>query len=123
MSDPKPERRHVIPPAVQAARMQRYSVYLMVLAFIIVGANYQSVTTETILWFAAGITVTFSLLCAITVVILHAIAWNFDRLRDEWAGQREARAVGAPDPANAPRVSQHALTELDDDAAGPTAVE
>jgi hypothetical protein len=123
MSDAKPDRRHVIPPAVQAARMQRYSVYLMVLAFIIVGANFQSVTPGTILWFAAGITVTFSLLCAITVVILHAIAWNFDRLRDEWAGQREAREVGSPDPQNAPRVSQHALTELGDDAAGPPATE
>ncbi len=121
MSDPKLERRHVIPPAVQAARMQRYSVYLMVLAFIIVAANYQSLTTGTILWFAAGITVTFSLLCAVTVVILHAIAWNFDRLRDEWAGQRTAREVGAPDPQDAPLVSPHALAEHGDDAAGPLA--
>ena len=123
MSDAKPERRHVIPPAVQADRMQRYSLYLMVLAFMIVAANYQSVTTGTILWFAAGITVTFSLLCAVTVVILHAIAWNFDRLRDEWAGQRTAQEVGAPDPKNAPRVSQHALTELSDDPARPPATE
>ena len=123
MSDAKPERRQVIPPAVQAARMQRYSVYLMVLGFIIVAANYQSVTTGTILWFAAGITVTFSLLCAITVVVLHAIAWNFDRLREEWAGQRTAREVGAPDPQNAPRVSQHALTEQSDDAARPPTTE
>ncbi len=119
MSDVKPERRHVIPPAVQAARMQRYSVYLMVLAFIIVLANYQSLTTGTILWFAAGITVTFSLLCAITVVILHAIAWNFDRLRDEWAGQRTVREVGAPHLQTAPRASHHASTEHGDDAAGP----
>ncbi len=116
MSDAKPERRHVIPPAVQAARMQRYSVYLMALAFIIVAANYQSLTTGTILWFAAGITVTFSLLCAITVVILHAIAWNFDRLREEGAGRRQGWEVGASG-------TQHALPEHGDDAAGPPAPE
>lgn len=105
------ERRHVIPPAVQAARMQRYSLYLVTLAFIIVGANYQSLTMESVLWFAAGITAAFSLLCAITVVILDAIAWNFDRMLSELDGRRSAQAVVVPDPESAPPTSKHALTD------------
>ncbi len=108
MSNGTTERRHIIPPAVQAARMQRYSVYLVVLAFIIVGANYQSLTMASVLWFAAGITAAFSLLCAITVVILDAIAWNFDRLQSEMDGRRSAQSVAVPDPESAPPSSKHA---------------
>ena len=96
MSNDTPDRRHVIPPAVQAARMQRYSIYLVALSFVIVALNYQALTLPSVLWFAAGLTVGFSLLCAVAVVILHAIAWNFDRLRDEWSGQREARSLSSP---------------------------
>ncbi len=120
MSNGTTERRPVIPPAVQAARMQRYSVYLVVLAFIIVGANYQSLTMASVLWFAAGITVAFSLLCAIAVVILDAIAWNFDRLQSELDGRRSAQSVVVPDPKSAPPTSKHALT--DSGAAGPDVV-
>ena len=117
MSNGTTERRPIIPPVVQAARMQRYSLYLVVLAFIIVGANYQALTMASVLWFAAGITAAFSLLCAITVVILDAIAWNFDRLQSELDGRRSAQAVVVPDPESAPRISKHALT--DSGAAGP----
>ena len=120
MSNVTTERRHIIPPAVQAARMQRYSLYLVVLAFIIVGANYQSLTMGSVLWFAAGITAAFSLLCAITVVILDAIAWNFDRLQSELDGRRSAQSVVVPDPEFAPPSSKHALT--DSAAAEPDAV-
>ena len=120
MSNTTTERRHIIPPAVQAARMQRYSLYLVVLAFIIVGANYQSLTMGSVLWFAAGITAGFSLLCAIAVVILDAIAWNFDRLQSELDGRRSAQSVVVPDPESAPPSSKHALT--DSGAAEPDAV-
>ena len=120
MSTAATERRHIIPPAVQAARMQRYSLYLVTLAFIIVGANYQSLTMASVLWFAAGITVAFSLLCAITVVILDAIAWNFDRLQSELDGRRSSQSVMAPDSESAAPTSKHALT--DSGAAGPDAV-
>lgn len=96
-------RRYVIPPAVQASRMQRYSLYLIVMSFLLVGVNYRALTLESVLWFAAGVTAGFALLCAVAVVILHAIAWNFDRLRDEWSGRRgQALPVGTPDP-EAPR--------------------
>ncbi len=96
------KRRYVIPPSVQADRMHRYSIYLVLTSFLIVGANYESLTITNVLWFAAGITAAFSLLCAICVVMLHAVAWNFDRLREELRGGRNAQAVGTPDPA-APR--------------------
>lgn len=86
----QPERRHVIPPAVLAGRMQRYSVYLMVAAFLLVAANFAALSASAVLWFAAGLVAGFALLCAIAVVILNAIAWNFDRLREELRGGRHA---------------------------------
>lgn len=94
------EKRHVIPPHVEATRMQRYSIYLMVGSFALVGANYASLTMASVLWFAAGICAGFALLCAITVVILHAIAWNFDRLREEQTGLRTSQNFR--DPSGSP---------------------
>ena len=96
------ERKHVIPPHVEAARMQRYSIYLMVGAFALVGVNYASLTMASVLWFAAGISAAFGLLCAIAVVILHAIAWNFDRLREEQVGPRRSQDFREPGPAPGP---------------------
>ncbi len=93
------ERKHVIPPHVQAARMQRYSIYLLVGAFALVGANYQSLTMSSVLWFATGIFAAFGLLCATAVVILHGLAWNFDRLREEQTGPRQSLDVRQPGPA------------------------
>ena len=96
------ERKHVIPPHVQAARMQRYSTYLLVAAFALVGLNYASLTMSSVLWFAAGISAAFALLCAIAVVILHAIAWNFDRLREEQIALRSSQNFRGPEPAPGP---------------------
>ena len=93
------ERKHHIPPHVQAARMQRYSIYLLVAAFAVIGLNYQSLTMSSVLWFAAGISAAFALLCAIAVIILNAIAWNFDRLREEQTGLRTSQDVRQPGPA------------------------
>ena len=90
------ERKHVIPPHVQATRMQRYSLYLLVGAFAFIGANYPSLTMSSVLWFAAGICAAFALLCAIAVVILQAIAWNFDRLREEQRGLRTSQDLRQP---------------------------
>jgi hypothetical protein len=104
------KRRHVIPPAVQAQRMQRYAVYLMVMAFVLVGANYEALTLESVLWFAAGLTAGFSVLCAVAVVILHGLAWNFDRMRVELQGGRQARGVVLPGPTS-PRQSWHGIED------------
>ncbi len=101
--------RNAIPPAVQAARMQRYSVYLIVVAFLLVGLNYATVALDQVLWFAAGILTVFGLLCAICVVILQAIAWNFERLREELTGGRQSLQVGSPDPDAPKRPSSYIL--------------
>ena len=83
-------RRHVGPPALLAHRMQRYSVALILIAFGLIGVNLPAMTTEKILWFAAGVAMVFSLVAAIAVVILNALAWNFDRMREELKGGRQA---------------------------------
>jgi hypothetical protein len=83
--------KHGVPPTLLAHRMQRYALYLMVVAFLLMGVNYQSLSVEAVLWFGAGLAAAFALLCAIAVVILHAIAWNFDRLREELRGGRQAQ--------------------------------
>lgn len=87
----RPEKRAVIPPAVLAARMQRYSVWLMVCTFALLLLNVSDLRMGAVLWFAAGVTAAFALLCAITVVILNAIAWNFARLTEELRGGRSAQ--------------------------------
>ena len=87
------ERKYVIPPAVLAIRMQRYSLLLMIIAFVLIAINYANVSLGIVLWFAAGLTSVFAILCAVTVVILNAIAWNFDRLREELKGGREAHEM------------------------------
>ncbi len=87
------ERKYVIPPALLAIRMQRYSVALIAMAFTFIAINFANLSLEKVLWFAAGLTAVFAILCAVTVVILHAIAWNFDRLRDELKGGRQAREM------------------------------
>ncbi len=76
-------RKYVIPPAVLAHRMQRYAVYLMVCAFVLMLANVRALTVEAVLWFAAGIAAAFALLCAIAAVILNAIQWSFERLKED----------------------------------------
>ena len=96
------EKKHIIPPHVQANRMQRYSLYLMGVAFALIGLNYPALTMASVLWFAAGICAAFALLCAIAVVILHAMAWNFDRLREEQIGLRRSQDFREPDPAPGP---------------------
>lgn len=73
-------RKHVIPPAILAVRMQRYSVYLMVLAFILLAVNYRALKLSSVLWYASILCAVFGILCAVAVTILNAIAWNFDRL-------------------------------------------
>ena len=83
-------RKHVIPPAVMAHRMQRYSIILMIIAFLLIGLNFTTLSREVVLWFAAGITAMFAILCAVTVVILNALAWNFERLKLELHGGAEA---------------------------------
>jgi membrane protein YdbS with pleckstrin-like domain len=90
-------RKYTVPPAVMADRMQRYSVYLMICAFLLLAVNFGALSLEAVLWFAASVSAGFALLCAIAVVMLHAVAWNFERMREELRGGRSA--VDMRDPA------------------------
>ncbi len=92
------ERKHIIPPHVQANRMQRYSLYLLGVSFALIALNYPSLTMASVLWFAAGLCAAFALLCAIAVVILQGLAWNFDRLREEQKGLRTSQDFREPRP-------------------------
>lgn len=84
------QRKYVVPPAVMAFRMHRYSIALIIMAILLVILNFSMVNLPVLLWFAAGLAAVFALMCAVTVVVLNAIAWNFDRLREELRGGREA---------------------------------
>lgn len=81
-------RKPVIPPAVLAHRMQRYAVYLMVIAFLLLLGQLDALSPKAVVWFASGLVAAFALLCAVAVVILNAIGWNFDRLREQLRGGR-----------------------------------
>ncbi|MEJ2184480.1 MAG: hypothetical protein P8Z36_00920 [Gemmatimonadota bacterium] len=93
---PTPEQEPERPPAPESAdrtapkEMQRYSVYLIVAAFLLMGLNYDALSLSAVLWFAAGLSAGFAILCAVAVVLLNAVAWNFDRLREELRGGRES---------------------------------
>jgi hypothetical protein len=84
-------RKFVIPPAVLANRMQRYALYLIVCAFVLMLANVRALSLEAVLWFATAIAAAFALLCAIASVILNAVQWNFERLKEDLTtGGRQA---------------------------------
>ena len=78
-----------IPPTVLAHRMQRYALYLMICAFLLMALNMRALTFEAVLWFAAGLAAVFALLCATAAVLLNAVQWNFERLKEELHGGRQ----------------------------------
>ena len=83
-------RKHVIPPAVLAHRMERYAIYLIAIAFLLMAVNLSALSLEAVLWFATGLATAFALLCGVAVVVLNGIAWNFERIQEELRGGREA---------------------------------
>ena len=85
--------RPTLPPSVQADRMHRYSIYLMICAFLLIAVNYAELTVSAVLWFAAGLSAGFAIVCAVTVVILNALAWNFDRLAQEFRSGRDSQTI------------------------------
>ncbi len=76
-------RKHVNLPALLAHKLQRYSMMLIVAAFVLIGFNFEVVTRESVLWFMAGLCAAMAVLYGVATTILDAIAWNFERLRDE----------------------------------------
>lgn len=86
-------RKYVNLPAVLASRMQRYSIYLLIMAFVLLGLNLHVLTRETAVWFVAGLVAVFAILCGIATTVLDAIAWNFEHLREELDTERTSVGV------------------------------
>jgi hypothetical protein len=82
----QPAKRHVIPPAVEAERMQRYSVLLMIGGFVLLGANYAELTPSNLLWFAALLLAVVAIVLASAAVVMRGLQWHYDRLADEFRG-------------------------------------
>ena len=76
-------------PGLLALRTQRYAIYLSILAIVLVVFNSSAITQESVLWFLALVAALFAIVCAICVTLLDAIAWNFERLREELHGAAE----------------------------------
>jgi len=79
-------KRHVIPPAVEADRMRRYSVILMIIAFVFLGANHAELTTARLLWFLALLLAVMAIVLGASAVVMRGLQWHYDRLADELKG-------------------------------------
>ncbi|MEK7667568.1 MAG: hypothetical protein AAB409_02860 [Gemmatimonadota bacterium] len=82
----QPAKRHVIPPAVEGERMRRYSVMLMLLAFVLIGANFAALNPANLLWFGALLLAVLSILLAATAVVMRGLQWHYDRIIEEVRG-------------------------------------
>lgn len=79
-------KRHVIPPAVEAERMRRYSVMLILLAFVLIGANFAALSPANLMWFGALLLAVLALLLAATAVVMRGLQWHYDRIIEEVRG-------------------------------------
>lgn len=108
-------KRHVIPPAVEGERMRRYSVMLMILAFVLIGTNFAALNPANLLWFGAMLLAILAILLAATSVVMRGLQWHYDRIVEEVrGGMRVAGAAEAGDvepgtaraPGPAPRAAR-----------------
>lgn len=89
----QPVKRHVIPPAVEADRMRRYSVLLMIGGFVLLGANVQELTPSNLLWFGAMLLAVVAIVLASAAVVMRGLQWHYDRLADEFRGIARVTAM------------------------------
>ena len=97
----QPAKRHVIPPAVEGERMQKYSVVLMIGAFALLGANYASLTLESLMWFGAMLLAVIAIVVATGAVMMRGLQWHYDRFFDELRRDTRGGAAikGGEEPA------------------------
>lgn len=86
-------KRAVIPPAVEADRMRRYSVLLMVGAFALLGANVMEFSLGNLLWFAALLLANVAIVLGTGAVVMRGLQWHYDRLADEFRGVARVRVT------------------------------
>ncbi len=79
----QPIKRHVIPPAVEGERMRRYSVWLMALAFILLGTNFAEFTVGNMLWFSSLLLAVVAIVLAAAGLVMRGLQWHYDRIADE----------------------------------------
>lgn len=101
-------KRHVIPPAVEAERMRRYSVLLMIGAFLLLGLNVAELTPARLLWFAALLLAVMAIVVGAAGVVMRGLQWHYDRLAEEFRGHARVTSTDvsgartAPEPATPP---------------------
>ncbi|HVO35030.1 MAG TPA: hypothetical protein VMT21_05660 [Gemmatimonadales bacterium] len=97
-------KRHVIPPAVEAERMRRYSVMLVVVAFVLLGLNYAELTMAHLLWFGAMLLAVMGIVVGAAGVVMRGLQWHYDKLAEEFRGHPRVTSTdvsGGPRPAAA----------------------
>jgi hypothetical protein len=105
-------KRQVIPPAVEAERMRRYSVFLVIGAFVLLGLNIAELTPARLLWFGALLLAVMGIVVGAAGVVMRGLQWHYDKLADEFRGHPRITATdvsggirapvsadGAPQPA------------------------
>jgi hypothetical protein len=86
-------KRHVIPPAVEAERMRRYSVILMIVAFLLLGANIAELTPARLLWFGAMLLAVMGIVLGAAGVVMRGLQWHYDKLAEEFRGHPRVTAT------------------------------
>jgi len=95
-------KRHVIPPAVEAERMRRYSVILMVVAFVLLGLNVQELTPSRLLWFGALLLAVMGIVVGAAGVVMRGLQWHYDKLADEFRGHPRVTSTDVSGGIRAP---------------------
>ena len=95
-------KRHVIPPAVEAERMRRYSVLLVIGAFFLVGLNFNELSPARLLWFGAVLLGVFGIVLGATSVVMRGLQWHYDRLAEELRGHPRIMSTGVSGSVRAP---------------------
>jgi len=94
-------KRHVIPPAVEAERMRRYSVILIVVAFVMLGLNFQELTPARLLWFGALLLAVMGIVLGAAGVVMRGLQWHYDKLADEFRGKPRVTSTDVSEAAGA----------------------
>jgi NhaP-type Na+/H+ or K+/H+ antiporter len=99
-------RRNVIPPAVEAERMRRYSVVLMIVAFVLLGLNIQELTPARLLWFGAILLAVMGIVLGAAGVVMRGLQWHYDKLADEFRGKPRVTSTDVSGVTAAPAAAE-----------------
>jgi hypothetical protein len=95
-------KRHVLPPAVEAERMRRYSVVLVIGAFFLVGLNFSELTPTRLLWFGAVLLGVMGIVVGAAGVVMRGLQWHYDKLAEEFRGHPRVTSTDVSGGVRAP---------------------